>query len=231
MIFIAEIGLNHNGNHDLIFEMIRLAKNAGADIAKIQLGWRSGDGEINAITPDTLTKLKDYADYCSIELAASVFTTSAYQMYKAIKPKTYKIASRTLNDQPDLVKQVIAENPQARILISNGMWRETVLPFKAPNVQYFWCKAKYPALPSDIADMPLAFGDDHQFQGFSDHTLGIEASLLAIARGATMIERHFTLDKSDRTIRDHTLSSTPGEFADLVLHGRAIHNLAFRMQK
>ena len=41
MIFIAEIGLNHNGNLDLCHELIRQAKFAGADIAKFQLGWRA----------------------------------------------------------------------------------------------------------------------------------------------------------------------------------------------
>ena len=40
MLFIAEIGLNHNGNLDLGFEMIKQAKHSGADIAKFQLGWK-----------------------------------------------------------------------------------------------------------------------------------------------------------------------------------------------
>ena len=40
MLFIAEIGMNHNGNLDLCNELIRQAKWAGADIAKFQLGWR-----------------------------------------------------------------------------------------------------------------------------------------------------------------------------------------------
>ena len=49
MIFIAEIGLNHNGNLDLCHELIRQAKLAGADIAKFQLGWRAKKDEINHI--------------------------------------------------------------------------------------------------------------------------------------------------------------------------------------
>ena len=49
MLFIAEIGLNHNGNFDLGCEMIRQAKLAGADIAKFQLGWRDKPGEINRL--------------------------------------------------------------------------------------------------------------------------------------------------------------------------------------
>ena len=47
--FVAEIGLNHNGNFDLCQEMIKQAKFAGADVVKFQLGWRSQENEINHI--------------------------------------------------------------------------------------------------------------------------------------------------------------------------------------
>ena len=59
------------------------------------------------------------------------------------------------------------------------------------------------------------------FDGYSDHTVGIETVLLAISRGARVIEKHFTLDKSDTTIRDHALSATPEEFRHMVQLGRA----------
>jgi len=49
MRFIAECGLNHNGNLDLLFEMIKQAKWAGATDAKFQLGWRAKPGEMNHI--------------------------------------------------------------------------------------------------------------------------------------------------------------------------------------
>ena len=48
--------------------------------------------------------------------------------------------------------------------------------------------------------------------------------LLAISRGASVIEKHFTLDKSDQTIRDHTLSATPKEFELMTKIGRDIFN-------
>ena len=53
--------------------------------------------------------------------------------------------------------------------------------------------------------------------------MGIETSLMAITRGATVIEKHFTLDKSDTTIRDHALSASPEEFRQLTMLGRLIH--------
>ena len=54
MIFVAEIGLNHEGNFDLALEIIRQAKKSGADIAKFQLGWRDGKDEINNIDDKTI---------------------------------------------------------------------------------------------------------------------------------------------------------------------------------
>ena len=59
--------------------------------------------------------------------------------------------------------------------------------------------------------------------GYSDHTIGIDMCLIAISRGAQIIEKHFTLDKSNTTIRDHALSATPDEFRLLVELGREIH--------
>ena len=56
MILVAEIGLNHDGNFDLIYELIRQAKNSGANIAKFQVGWRDKPGEINNLTKDKLLK-------------------------------------------------------------------------------------------------------------------------------------------------------------------------------
>ena len=50
IIFVAEIGMNHNGNFGLFFELIKQAALSGADIAKFQLGWRFKPGEINNIT-------------------------------------------------------------------------------------------------------------------------------------------------------------------------------------
>ena len=57
------------------------------------------------------------------------------------------------------------------------------------------------------------------FDGYSDHTIGIDTALLAIARGAKIIEKHFTLEKSNTTVRDHTLSATPKEFYQMTQIG------------
>ena len=84
MLFIAEIGMNHNGNLDLAFELIKQAKLSGADIAKFQLGWRDGEGEINQIGLRELEQLRDWCDYFDIEFMVSVITDEAFNLAKKI---------------------------------------------------------------------------------------------------------------------------------------------------
>jgi N,N'-diacetyllegionaminate synthase len=221
MIFIAEIGLNHNGNFGLAYELIRQAKLAGADIAKFQLGWRQKPEEINHITPEILAQLKRWSNYLEIELMFSVFTPEAYDLVKPFDLSRYKIASRTVKDNPDLVQRIVSEGKPT--IISLGMWDGPELPCAgAPNISYLWCRSKYPCEPWDLVGLPKEFNGS-PYQGYSDHTIGIDSALLAIARGATIIEKHFTLDKSDTTIRDHALSATPDEFRQMTVWGREMH--------
>ena len=100
------------------------------------------------------------------------------------------------------------------------MWDKKEKPFDAKNIEYLYCKSKYPAFNEDLKDFPKQF--ENNYKGYSDHCIGIETCLLAIARGAKIIEKHFTLDKSDTTIRDHALSATPIEFKQMVDLGQEI---------
>ena len=221
MLFIAEIGLNHNGNFSLAYELIKQARYAGADIAKFQLGWRGDPGELNHITEEILVQLKRWCDYFEIELMFSIFTEEAYQLARKFNFSKYKIASRTVKDNPALVRQILDEGKTT--IISLGMWDGPSLPFKKTSqIHYLWCKSKYPCEPWDLTDFPKDFRNSH-FDGYSDHTIGIESSLIAVTRGAQIIEKHFTLEKSNVVIRDHVLSATPDEFRTMVQIGRDIY--------
>tara|TARA_Y100000591_G_scaffold139336_1_gene119680 strand:+ start:876 stop:1562 length:687 start_codon:yes stop_codon:yes gene_type:complete len=221
MIFIAEIGLNHNGNINLCYELIKQAKYSGADIAKFQLGWRGKPGELNYISENDLKKIFNWGKYFDIEIMFSVFTFEAFKMLKKFNPSSYKIASRTVIDNKKLVERILKENKTT--YVSLGMWKKKKLPFrKTSKIKYLWCKSTYPNTLSDLKNFPKKFNKT-LFNGFSDHTMGIETSLIAISRGAEVIEKHFTLDKSNTTIRDHALSATPEEFKNLVNLGLEIN--------
>ena len=214
IIFIAEIGMNHNGNFSLCFELIKQAKLAGANIVKFQLGWRDKPGEINCIDSKIIKQLIDWSKYFEIEIMFSIISDKAYELIRPFKPQRYKIASRTVIDNLPLVKKILKEKKDT--IISLGMWKKNYLPFtKKKYISYLWCLSKYPCEPKDLKSLPKSFKNSH-FDGYSDHSIGIETCLIAVSRGAKIIEKHFTLDKSNTTIRDHSLSATPEEFKLLV---------------
>lgn len=220
LLFIAEIGMNHNGNFSLCFELIKKAKFAGADIVKFQLGWRDKPGEINRIDNKVINQLHDWANYFEVDIMFSVLTNDSLDVIKKYKPKMIKIASRTLKENFSLAEKIIKLNIPT--FVSTGMWDFKKMPFpKNKNIKYFWCVSKYPTEPKDLVKMPKNFSKTN-YEGYSDHSVGIETALLSIARGANIIEKHFTLDKSDTTIRDHALSATPEEFSQMVNIGRDI---------
>ena len=82
MIFVAEIGMNHNGNFDLCYELIKQAKYSGADIAKFQLGWRCQKGEINCIDDKVIKNLLLWGKHFDIEIMFSIISDDAFKMIK-----------------------------------------------------------------------------------------------------------------------------------------------------
>ena len=221
LVFIAEIGLNYNGNFDLCFELIKQAKLSGADIVKFQLGWRDKKGEINQLDKIKIRELINWAKYFEIELLFSIISWEALDLIKKFNFKRYKVASRTVKYDIKLVNKIIQEKKET--IISLGMWdKNKKPPFKEnKNISYLWCESKYPTHPLDLRKLPKNFNKSI-FSGYSDHSIGIETCLIAITRGANIIEKHFTLDKSNTTIRDHSLSATPDEFRQLVNIGNEI---------
>ena len=224
MQFISEIGLNYNNNFSLCYELIKQSKISGANIVKFQLGWKGKPDEINYLDFERLTQLHNWADYFDVPIMFSVFNNEALDLIKKFNPKRIKIASRTLVDDFDLCKKIL--DLDIETFISLGMWDEKKdLPFpKQSNINYLWCKSTYPNSLNDLKNLPKKFSknDLKSLTGFSDHSIGIETALIAISRGAKVIEKHFTLDKSNTFIRDHALSASPEEFKLLTMLGEEI---------
>jgi sialic acid synthase SpsE len=224
MLFVAEIGLNHDGNFNLAYELIKQAKQCGASIAKFQFGWRNKPDEINHIDDERAAQLQRWCAYWDIEFMASLITEDALQMARRIGMQRYKIASRTVMDNPKLCEDILSDGKET--FVSLGMWERKEFPFGPPSdrLRYIFCRSKYPSYPEDMVGMPERFSAD-SFYGYSDHLHGIEACLVAIARGAAFVEKHITLNRTSTVIRDHVLSATPPEFAELTRLGGAMHRL------
>ena len=225
VLFVAEIGMNSDGNFDLNYELIRQAKWAGADIAKFQVGWRGGKDEINYMDEERLHKLKSWCNQFDIEFMVSIITPEALELVRKVGVNRYKVASRSVKDNPDMCQDMI--NDGNEIFISLGMWDEDRFPFSGDNIKYLYCKSNYPTRYEDIKNFPVNFDD---YYGYSDHLMGIEGCLLAIARGAKLVEKHFTLNKTSQVIRDHSLSATPEEFRQMTTLGRDIANLVSSLE-
>ena len=90
--FIAEIGMNHNGNFGLFFELIKQASLSGADFAKFQLGWRSKPGEINRLESHDVENVLKCCDHFDIAPLFSLFDESSFALAEKYEMQAYKIA-------------------------------------------------------------------------------------------------------------------------------------------
>lgn len=224
---IAELHSQHGGDKALTREMIAQAKMNGATAAKIQLydaqkllgeKWRYLE-----FSQKDVEQIKAWCDEEEIEFLASVFDAERLRWCEQIGVRRYKIASRTVASDRALCEQILATGKPT--IISLGMWTESAKPFAASaQIKYLYCKALYPAYLEDMTDFPDDF-PAQEFDGYSDHTLGIAVSLLAIARGAAIIEKHMTLDKTrgQATEKAHICSMTPEELNTLARLGGALY--------
>lgn len=223
---IAEIGQNHNGDMSLAKELIHAAAENGADIAKFQLF------DAKALFP-TKEEGNEWYDYnCSTELGKDdlhllneeckkhdiEFMSSAFDVERVgwledIGVKRHKLASRSINE-PDLIKAVT--NTGKPVICSLGLWKKEGFPDIATKggMHYLYCVCKYPTPLVDLHLEDITFDPQNSYSGFSDHTIGITASVVAISRGAQIIEKHFTLDQKMYG-PDHEGSMTPDELKQL----------------
>lgn len=158
---------------------------------------------------------------------SSPFDPTAVAFLESLNAPIYKIASLETSDH-QLIR-LVGETGKPTI-ISTGATEldeieELVSVFRATGNQdltLLVCTSSYPAEPEDanISRMELLKKKFSVKVGLSDHTLGIGTSIAAIALGATVIEKHITLDREHGGV-DSAFSMEPAEFAQLVLEGKS----------
>ncbi len=203
MEILAEIGQNHNGDMDLARELISRAAESGADVAKFQvydaaaLFPKKGNEwyEYNLQTELSREDVFMLAEAChsaGIEFMASVFDVERIAWLEEVGVKRYKVASRSVRET-DLMAALAATGKP--LIVSLGMWDGAEFPEVpgASKVDYLYCVSKY---PTQLEDVKLAQVDFSRYAGFSDHTEGLTAPMAALSRGARILEKHLTLDKS-----------------------------------
>jgi N-acetylneuraminate synthase len=177
----------------------------------------------------------------SVTPFSSPFDATAVEFLEKLNVSMYKIASMETGDLP-LIRRVAQTGKP--IIMSTGATElaeiheaiTAVHEIGNSNVTLLLCTSSYPAEPHDahlsrMATLKSEFGVN---VGLSDHTLGIGVSIAAVALGASMIEKHFTLNRNDGGA-DSAFSIEPEEFAQLIRECKnafaSIGNSEWRMQE
>jgi N,N'-diacetyllegionaminate synthase len=230
---IAEAGVNHSGDILQAYRLIDAAKDSGADAVKFQLFnsrklW--GDDRITQyeLSYEQLGHLKDKADSVDIEFMCTPFDVEGVEFLTPLV-KRHKIASGCR--KPDILEA--ADGTNLPLIVSTGMgdfddikewlWGLRFVLTITGTVTLLHCTSSYPCQSQDVnlkamREMGDYFGCPY---GFSDHTQGILASPMAVAMGATVIEKHLTLNKL-ASGPDHSSSIEPREFKQMVSNIREV---------
>ena len=247
ILIVAEIGNNHEGDLGRAEEMIHRAAEAGAQAVKFQtieperLVTADQTARLEqlrrfALTADDHRRLAAVAGKAGVLFLSTPFSLDAVALLDPLVP-AFKIASGD-NDFAPLLTRVAATGKP--LLISTGMSAPNDIALAVSRIRKAWrdaqagdpglvllhCVSAYPT-PSHAANLRaiLSLPAYGAVPGYSDHTLGIEAAVLSVALGARVIEKHFTLSKTQSEFRDHQLSAEPRELAELVARVRAADEL------
>ena len=236
---IAEAGINHNSDIQIAKKMIESASKCGANAIKFQT-FTPDELFSELINPElynlsktwVLTKsdhieLQKYAKKNKIDFFSTPCGIKSANLLKKIKVPFIKIASGELTNL-DLIDYI--SKMKIPMMISTGMTSISEISKVVEIVQsnncpfsLLHCISSYPAKHSDanLSTIPQLQKTFDIPVGFSDHSLGIDISLAAVALGATIIEKHFTLDKN-MPGPDQKLSIDPNELSNLVKKIRII---------
>lgn len=167
-------------------------------------------------------ELFDYAKSINLDIFSSPFDKTSVDFLEKFNPIAYKIASFEITDY-ELVRYVASKNKP--IIISTGIAtideiQDVVNICKKEgnnNISLLKCTSSYPAKFEDanlkmIPNLAETFG---VLSGFSDHTIGCTAPIIAVSLGAKIIEKHFILDKSIKSL-DADFSMDKNEFSNMV---------------
>lgn len=242
---IAEAGVNHNGDINLAYKLVDAAKAAGVDCIKFQTFksenlvshtaqkaeyQKAATGDSSQqdmlkqleLSFDEFVSLKEYCDRKGICFLSTPFDFESIEFLNSIEMPFWKIPSGEVTNYPYLVALAKTGKP---VVMSTGMCEMqeiedaiTVLRENGTSeIKLLHCNTEYPTPYEDVNLRAMktlrdAFGVE---VGYSDHTKGIEVPIAAVAMGASVIEKHFTLDRNMEG-PDHKASLEPQELKQMV---------------
>ncbi len=174
------------------------------------------------LTYEEYGKLKEYCDEKGIGFLSTAFDLPSVDYLHSIGMKLWKIPSGEITNLPLLIKIAELHEP---IIMSTGMSElyevdnavRVLKKHGASDITLLHCTTEYPAPYEDVnlkAMETMKYTFDLPI-GYSDHTKGLEIPVAAVARGASVIEKHFTLDRNMEG-PDHKASIEPDELKQMV---------------
>lgn len=232
---VAEIGINHGGDLDKAIKLIDEAKSAGANAVKMQSYLTEKrvavDSPLFKILKDSELSF-DQQEKCikhgknnGITIFSTPFDDESVDFLESVNCPAYKIASFDTVNHSLLRKVASTKKP---VIMSTGMTNVKELgdawkslggkdDGSGCELALLHCISSYPT-PSKEANLSLInlLKTYHSGPvGYSDHTIGVEIPVMAVASGAKIIEKHFTLDKTAGGL-DDIFSMDPDDFNLLV---------------
>lgn len=252
---IAEAGVNHNGDINIAKKLVDKAKEAGVDAIKFQTfraenlvtkeapkaeyqKETTGDGsqfemlKKLALSLEDHIILKKYCEEKGIMFISTPFDYESVDLLEKTDVSLYKVSSGDLTNLP-LLSYIANKNKP--IILSTGMANlgeveeavETISKAGNDRIILLHCTSNYPTAYEDV-NLRAMLTMKEAFKlpvGYSDHTIGIEIPIAAVALGAKVIEKHFTLDRNMKG-PDHRASIEPDELKIMV---RSIRNIELAM--
>lgn len=248
---IAEAGANHDRKLSQAKQLIDVAVDAGADAVKFQVysaetiyskktpqfsylkELDAGKSTYDILRENELPRewLKELSDYCQnkgIIFLASPFDKEAVDQLYAVDVPAYKWASFEIVDLP-LLKHAASKGKP--MLLATGMCNladiqeavDTVRSTGNEDLILLHCTSLYPTKPEQVnlRMMDTIKAAFHLPVGLSDHTLGITVPVAAVARGACVVEKHFTLSRKLKG-PDHPFALEPEELKQMVRNIREV---------
>lgn len=245
VLIVAEIGNNHEGDSAAAAELVHAAAAAGADAVKLQtfrthLFVRPTDRERYErlsgfeLPQATVEELAALARSLGLLFVSTPLDLESARFLETLVD-AYKIASGDTTFWPLLEAVAATGKP---VVVSGGLadlaqLERTAAVFRGRELAVLQCTSAYPAPPEEanLAAIRVLAERLGCTPGYSDHTLGVEACVAAVAAGARVVEKHFTLDKQRSGFRDHQLSADPEELRELVERVRRVEVLLGRAEK
>jgi|TARA_B110000259_G_scaffold182285_1_gene225659 N,N'-diacetyllegionaminate synthase len=236
---IAEIGINHNGDYSLLKKMIKTFAKCGADAIKIQTinpyksyveGTKSfKEFQNKDFSENQLLNLKRYADKNSVILFSTPGDLDSLYKIKRCNFDIIKVSSGLLTNHL-LLKEIL--KTKKPVIISTGLAfkKEIDEVFKMCSLSktkfaLLKCTALYPSkdYQLNLNSIQSMISEYNVPIGYSDHTKDELSSLVAVAKGAKIIEKHVTFNKKLKGA-DHKISIEPNDFKVMVSKIRRIES-------